>query len=250
MGGSKLRSLLVAAQVAVSVLLLATAGLLARGLVRSQAAEPEFETRSVFTVAADFDDLGSDPVKGLVRRKRLAEKLRERPEISAVALGSRPFAGTWTPPIMVGNSIGRTLASYASDGYFETLGIPLVRGRFFTSREAQSNAPFAVISESAARLFWPDGDALGRNFALDTLFNGTLQGFEVIGIVKDVRFANLTRVDPAHVYLPPSLDVPGWVDLLVRVRVRGGGDRQHALADVATVVGATDQKLLDRKSVV
>jgi putative ABC transport system permease protein len=76
------------------------------------------------------------------------------------------------------------------------------------------------------------------------IFNGTLQGFEVIGIVKDVRFANLTRVDPAHVYLPPSLDVPGWVDLLVRVRVRGGGDRQHALADVATVVGATDQKLL------
>jgi predicted permease len=170
MGGSKLRSLLVAAQVAVSVLLLATAGLLARGLVRSQAAEPEFETHSVFTVAADFDDLGSDPVKGAAHKKRLAEKLRERPEISAVALGSRPFSGTWTPPILVGNSIGRTLASYASDGYFETLGIPLVRGRFFTSREAQTNAPFAVISESAARLFWPGGDALGRNFALDTHF--------------------------------------------------------------------------------
>jgi len=244
LGGSKLRSLLVAAQVAVSVLLLATAGLLARGLVRSRAAEPGFETRRVFTVAADFDDLGSDPVKGIARRQRLAEKLGERPELSAVALGSRPFAGTWTPPIVVGNSRGRTLASYASSGYFETLEIPLLRGRFFTAREARSNVPFAVISESAARLFWPGGDALGRTFALDMHFNGTLRDFEVIGIVKDVRFANLTRLDPAHVYLPPGSDEPGWVDLLVRVSADVPGDRQRALSGVETVVAASDQKLL------
>ncbi len=240
LGGSKLRSLLVAAQVAVSVLLLATAGLLARGLLRSRAAEPGFETRRVFTVAADFDNLGSDPVNGIARRKRLAEKLRERPELSAVALGSRPFAGTWTPPIVVGSSLGRTLASYAANDYFETLQIPLLRGRLFTAREAGSNVPFAVISESAARLFWPGGDALGRNFALDMNFNGSLQTFEVIGIVKDVRFANLTRPDPAHVYLPPGSGVPGWVELLVRVP----GDRQRALAGVETVVAASDQKLL------
>jgi macrolide transport system ATP-binding/permease protein len=240
MGGSKLRNLLVAAQVAVSVLLLATAGLLARGLLRARAAEPEFETRSVFTVAADFTDMGSDPLKGIARQQRLADKLRERPELSAAALGSQPFAGTWTPPIVVGAARGRTLLSYASNGYFETLGIPLLRGRSFTVQEARGNAPLAVISESAARRFWPGGEALGRTFALDMDFNGALREFEVIGIVKDVRFANLTRPDPAHVYLAPGLDAPGWVELLVRIT----GNRQRALADVATVVAASDQKLL------
>ena len=239
-GGSKLRNLLVAAQVGFSVLLLATAGLLARGLVRARAADPEFETRTVFTIDANFDDMTGDPVKGITRRQRLADKLRERPEFSAVALGSRPFAGTWTPPIVVGGALGRTLASYASNNYFETLGIPLLRGRFFTDREARGKSPFAVISESTARRFWPGGDALGRTFALDMNFNGTLRDFEVIGIVKDVRFANLTRPDPAHVYLPPALDVPAWVDLLVRVP----GDRERALAAVASVVAASDQKLL------
>lgn len=241
LSGSKLRSFLVAAQVAVSVLLLAIAGLLARGLIRSRAAEPGFETHRVFTVAGDFAGMGGDPVKGIARRKRLLEKLRERPELASVALGSVPFSGTWTPPMIAGNFRGRTLASYASDGYFETLEIPLLRGRVFTSQDAQANTHAAIISESTARRFWPDEDPLGKNFALDMDFRGNLEEFEVIGIVKDVRFANLTRVDPAHVYLPAGATEKGsFAELLVRVQ----SDRPRALAAIETTVAASDQDLL------
>jgi putative ABC transport system permease protein len=241
LSGSKLRSFLIAAQVAVSVLLLAIAGLLARGLIRSQAAEPGFETHSVFTVVRDFAGLGGDPVQAIARQKRLLEKLRERPELAAAALGSGPFSGTWTPPMIAGNFRGRTLASYASDGYFETLEIPLLRGRSFSSQDDQGSAHAAIISESTARHFWPNEDALGKNFALDMDFRGKLEQFEVIGIVKDIRFANLTRLDPAHVYLPAGATEKGsFVDLLVRVQI----DRPHAMAAIETIVAASDQALL------
>jgi predicted permease len=238
--GARLRSFLVGSQVAVSVLLLAIAGLLSRGLLRSQVAEPGFQTRDVFQVSADFGNFGTDPAKAIARQQRLAERLSGQPELAGVTLGSRPFSGTWTPPVIAGQSRGDTLASYASDTYFDTLGIPLLRGRNFTPQEARGNQLLAIISESSAHSFFPAGDPLGQHLALDMDFTGKLTEFEVIGIVRDIRYANLTRTDPAHVYLPAGL--PGrhnFVDLLVHIR----GDQRRALAAVETTVDATDSDL-------
>ena len=107
-----------------------------------------------------------------------------------------------------GSIDARTLAGYASDNYLNTLGIGILRGRNFTAQESATGAHVAVISAAAARLFWPNEDPLGKHFQLDLHFDGKLTEFEVIGIVKDVRFANLTRVDPSRVYLAadPAID--------------------------------------------
>ncbi len=244
LSGSRLRSFLVSFQVAVSVLLLAIAGLLARGLMQSQVAEPGFRTRDIYVVAADFGDFGSDPAKATARKRRVVERLKEQPEVAGAALGNRPFSGTWTPPIIVNQpadqSRGRTLASYASDTYFETLGIALVRGRNFTPQESAGPSRLAIISESTARRFFSGGEPLGKYITLDLDFNGKLVDFEVIGIVKDVRYANLTRTDPAHVYLPTGL--PGsdnHLDVLIRIP----GDEQRALMAVAAAIEASDSNL-------
>ena len=218
LGGSRLRSFLVASQVAVSVLLLAVAGLLGRGLIRSQAAEPGFRTRDVFAVGSDTGD----------QQTRVIDRLTGQAGIAGVTLGTRPLAGTWTPPIVAGKSQGRTLASLASDTYFETLDIPLLRGRNFTPQEARGTGGVAIISESAAHEFLPAGNPLGKYFSLDMDFRGHLADFEVIGVVKDVRFANLTRVDPAHVYLPTGVPNRASVEILARIQ----GDPQRAVAAV------------------
>jgi macrolide transport system ATP-binding/permease protein len=246
-GGSRLRNLLVATQVTVSMLLLATAGLLTRGLVRSRAADPQFDSRHAYLLLGSVGVPGADPADVIARQRQLVERLRVRPEVAAVALGDSPFRGTWTPPMSVtagqGRLTGRTLASYASETYFDTLGITLVRGRTFIRQEAAGSAPLAVISESAARYFWPGQDALGRPFTLDLDFRGTLATFEVIGIVKDIRYANLTRIDPAHVYLstngPHAANDPGAMDILLRIQ----GDREQALRAVENSVAAFDQDL-------
>ncbi|HEY4361227.1 MAG TPA: ADOP family duplicated permease [Bryobacteraceae bacterium] len=238
---SNLRSVFVAAQVAVSALLLATAGLLSRGVVRSQAADPGFETRRVFTVAALFGGSGDDPAKTSASRLLLRDKLRELPELASVSLGAVPLSGTWTPPVVVGNSRAQMLTSYASDGYFETLQIPLRRGRVFSARESLRGDRLAVITESTARNLWPTEDALGKIFSIDIDWHGTLVPFEVIGIVKDVRFSNLTRPDPGHIFLTAGFDPQGRrQEILARIQ----GDRNRALSAIAAVVERSDKNLL------
>lgn len=232
---SRLRSWLLGGQVAVSMLLLITAGLLTRGLLRSRDADPGFATRGLHLLNADF---GAGLPKSLARQRRLLDHLRTLPSVSGAALGGVPLLGTWTPPLVAGPIRGRTLGSYAGDGYFETVGIPLLRGRRFTTSEVQRSAPVALISQAAARTFWPDSDALGRRFQLDMKFDGTMQEFEVVGVVQDIRYASLTRLDLSHVYLAPKPN--DQQALLLRTR----GDSRQALAAVRAAVQAVDPDLL------
>ena len=235
---SRLRGFLVGAQVTVSMTLLITAGLLFRGLVRSQDADPGFETRRLFLLAADFSG------RPLDLRARLISRLQSLPQVQNVAQGESPMLGTWTPPIVVKESsakeplFARTLASRGTETYLDTVGIPLLRGRMFTEQEVRTHQPVAVISESAARRFWLREDPLGRRFSLDMDFRGHMADFEVIGIVKDVRFANLTRIDPAHVYLTPKAGE--YPNLLVRAQ----GDPRRALDAIRDAVAAVDPDLL------
>jgi macrolide transport system ATP-binding/permease protein len=118
------------------------------------------------------------------------------------------------------------------------LGITLLRGRDFTNQEASTGAHVAVISEATARQFWPGEDPLGRRFLLDLRFDGKLTEFEVIGIAKDVRFASLTRADPAHVYLAtdPTMIYP--------VLLNVGTNPQTAIAAVWKAVESFDSSLV------
>jgi hypothetical protein len=135
------------------------------------------------------------------------------------------------------------LASYASDDYLNTLGIGMLRGRNFTAHESQSGAHVAIISASTARLFWPNEDPLGKHFQLDLHFDGKRTEYEVIGIARDVRFANLTRIDPSHVYLAPDPAVILPIFFSVR------GDQQTALAAVWGRLRAFDSDVVPSVSV-
>jgi predicted permease len=239
---SHLRSLLICGQVAVSMLLLTCSGLLVRGLMQSQSADPGFDTRQVFLLLGDY---GDNAATSVARFQRIVRGLEEVPETASIAYGGGPMMGTWTPPILVkkngaveGAERRRTLASYASQNYLRTLGIPLLRGRDFTEQESATGAHVAVISEAAARLFWPGEDPLGRHFQLDLHFTGKLTGFEVVGVAKDVRFTNLTRIDPAHVYLAP--DPTTTYPILLNV----GANQQAALAALWKAVSRLDGNLL------
>jgi len=145
---SRLRSLLVATQVTVSMMLLISSGLLMRGLSRAQVAEPGYETQSVYSV---FGDFGPDPVKAAALEQRLRGRFENLPEVRNVAQGTTPLMGTWTIPIMAGTELARTLASSASDTYFDLFGIPIVRGRHFTRLESEQAQTLAIVSEATAR---------------------------------------------------------------------------------------------------
>jgi len=145
------------------------------------------------------------------------------------------MAGTWTPPLETGNLSVRTLANYVAPEYFETLGIALEQGRTFTRQEMERDAPLAVISEAAAKQIWHGANPIGQRFKLDLTFRGKWREFEVVGVVKDVRSAHLSRIDPLFVYLPLP---QGQVNNVI---VRIEGDSKRALAAVRAALAPLDK---------
>lgn len=243
---SHLRGLLIGGQVAVSMLLLTCSGLLVRALLKSQNAEVGFDTRQVFIALGDYGDTRAK----VARFQEMVRRLENVPELASVAYGRGPMMGTWTVPVVLkesgalqGDEHLRTLASYASRNYLQTLGISLLRGRDFTRQESDSGAHVAIISQAGARLFWPGQDPLGRHFHLQPqFFDKKLTDFEVVGVAKDVRLSSLTRVDPARVYLAP--DPTDTYPILLNV----GANQQAALPAVWKAVSGLDANLLPELS--
>ncbi len=149
--------------------------------------------------------------------------------------------GTFSPPMKAGKLELQTLASYASDGYLDTMGIAMLRGCSFTRQETDQGAPVTVISESTAKRFWPQENPIGKHFSLDLTFRGKYTDFEVVGIAKDIRSANIARIDASHVYLPADGSRLRSLGTLV-FRIRG--DRNKAMAAVESVVASVDRNLL------
>jgi macrolide transport system ATP-binding/permease protein len=230
------RSTLLASQVLVSMIFLIGAGLLGRGLLHSQDVNVGYETRDVFLLKADF---GNDTAQARRTQQRLHDELINLREVKSATFGTPPLFGTATPTIIVNGRRDRTLTSMASDTYFDTMGIPVVRGRNFTRSEADAvtRANVAIVSESTARRFWPGQDPIQQHLQLVFPFQADSTDFEVVGVVRDVRFANPTRLDPVHVYLPTSV---GPSSLVVRVQ----GDRPMALSALRKGVERVDANLV------
>jgi predicted permease len=159
------------------------------------------------------------------------------PRVRSVAQASRdPVGGLrWVPVAPVGaaasasaNQESQTTGagySYVTPNYFETLSIPILRGRVFTPTEAEGQAPVVVISEATARRFWPKENPIGKHLKIGLekgtmFFPGEKDPFipnsEVIGIASDVRSMDLRRIDESYVYLPLSQSRQWTYTLLVR----------------------------------
>jgi putative ABC transport system permease protein len=132
--------------------------------------------------------------------------------------------------------------------YFETLGIPIVRGRLFSPREAEGQAPVVVISEATAQRFWPNEDAIGKRIRIGSdkgtmSFPGERDPFiassEVIGIARDVRSLDLRKIDESYLYLPLSQSRQ-WTNTLL---VRTGSDPRPLLPAIGHEVRRLDANL-------
>jgi predicted permease len=240
---SRLRSFLVSGQIAVSLVLLITAGLLVRGFVRSQVVDTGFDTHNVHLLAFNY---GNDPAKALALQRRVMERLRQLPQVSGVAVADGiPMAGTTSGPIEAEQPGAKSLSSSSlqvrvSPSYFETLGISLRNGRDFTAQEVDRSMPVAIVSELGARQLWGEQNPLGRHIKVQNVrVRKTVQWdeFEVVGVAKSVRTANLSRLDPVMIYLP--LPTARLENLLVRTQ----GDVKNARSAIRTALASIDQHI-------
>src|SRR5215471_21330677 len=177
-GGRKgrMRGWMVAGQIAICLALLIGAGLLTASSVRLLSIDPGFETRRVLKVTMpSAGELGYTEARTREFQTRLNQRIRALPGVLSVSFASRiPLSGN-LPGTRVAPHDGASPSpspaqtfpyTYVSPDYFQTLGIPLVAGRVFTTGETAAGAPAALISEALARRFWPAGDAVGKRIAI------------------------------------------------------------------------------------
>ena len=235
LGRSRLRGLLLGAQVAVSVLLLVVSGGLMSGLMVSfvKSSDLGFETRDTWRLNV-YSPKGAMETLGRIRAR-----LEARPELSRVAIGGAPLVEVLNFQMEAGKWEGQTPASFASDGYFEALDIRLLRGRGFTRQESDGGAPVAVVSQSTAGRVWPNEDPIGRHFTVPGA-PLKVKDYEVVGVVTDTRFVAISQIDPLHVYLPNGALPRMLGGVVFRIR----GDRGKALEAVESAVESVDPSLL------
>src|ERR1700758_575556 len=213
--GKQLRRSLVVAEVAASVSLVVLAGMFLLSLYHLLRVDRGFTTQHVISASVGLPAKQYNTDESRVAfYQRSLERLRQLPGVRSVGVISvLPLDGdSWGDII---SALGDTRPLYSrpvahfrwmSSGYFETMQIPLLAGRFFT--DADRGRLVAVISRSAAETAWPGQSAIGKSF---TRGDPDEKPFEVIGVVGDVRTLDLGTAPPRMVY------VPTWY------RTRGGG---------------------------
>ncbi len=206
-GSSRLRGGLVAAEVALTLTLLAGAGLLARTLMSVSQVRMGFDPLEVVTIDLS---LPSGRYGDVSAQRQFYERALERVRAiggvgSAAVTGALPLTPTAATGMQPQDGVPNLEPSAdvisASDGIFSSLRIPLRRGRVFDPSDRAGGAPVAVVSESAAREFWPAGtDPIGRAITMRDW--GEPYRATVIGIVGDVHQAGPDRVVSPTVYYP------------------------------------------------
>ena len=216
--GGFTRDALVAAQTACAVVLLVGAGLLMRSFWRLSHVDAGYETKNVFTfqIAAGGPNL-NDRVSVSRFQYSFMERLAGIPGVESVGfISTLPLdegAGTvnvTTPKIEASGAEPPAVRNAAAGGaYFQTMGINLVRGRYFERVEEETGIPNVIISDAAARMLFPGEDPLGQKVRPAA---GGQTWFTVIGVVEDVKIDDLRRQSPEPmVYLPGASTSPAYV---------------------------------------
>jgi putative ABC transport system permease protein len=210
--GGRTRSVLVVSEVALSLMLLVGAGLMIRSLWQLSAVDAGFDPHNLLTMTMVVTgNKYSRPIDEIAFCDRVLSKVRALPGVTSaglidtlpisqdgshqpVAIEGRPAQAMSEQPEIDTRSI--------SAGYLNTMHIPLRRGRDFSSADAPDRPATAIISESMAKRFWPNEDAIGKHLTM-TFNPGKVR--EVIGIVGDVKLTGLdTASSDATIYLPMS----------------------------------------------
>jgi len=250
LGKSRLRDVLVAGQIAVCLVLLISAGLLVRGSSRALTLDPGFETRRILGMDLELPPgLGYSKARQTALTHQLMERLGTVPGVVAVTRGRAPLAGGVRlasvavdgKRLMAAGRSAKVFYSYVSGNHFETLAIPIVRGRAFTEQEARVRAPVILISEVTAKKFWPGKDPIGKELSLDASddfhdepFPASLR-MQVIGVTKDMHLLRLSKPDENYIFLPLPAD-QWYEDLLVRTQ----GDPNGVIAALGQQVHTID----------
>jgi predicted permease len=246
-GGNRpfaLRNLLVAGQVALSLVALVGAGLFVRSLQNAQRIDPGFDYQKLAVLTVDLGAQGYDEPRAREFHRQMLERALAEPgvERATLATGIPLFQGSFLRTVFtegVDTSDRRNgklvQLNTVEPGYLDTMGIALRRGRDLGSTDTEASPHVVVVNETMARQFWPAQEAIGKRFK----FYGQDWWNEVVGVAADGKYNFVGEEAQPHIYL----SLRQVYDSAVTLHVRAGGDPARALAAVRQAVQQMEPSL-------
>ncbi len=240
--GKRLRSALVIAEVALSVALLAGAGLLIKSMFRLSNTDVGFQPQNLLTMELKVSN-NRYRTKGELPRlfQQILERVQAQPGVESATLsaGLPGFIGSTSDiapeghaPLRRGELINVDWAIISAD-YFKTMKVPILRGRTFTRDEDTEGKPVLLIDENLAKRFWPNQEALGKHIKYDSAID-----HEIIGVVKEVKVYGSQSKPLIKIYTPLGRAPQRRIRLSVRTSI---ADSQGLVAGITREIHALDK---------
>ena len=265
---NRLRSILVVSAVAMSLMLLAGAGLLLRSFIHVTRVDPGYDYRNAIALDISPRSIahpGDDQVVAF--HERLMEEARALPGVESVgAVDSLPLSANesiWSfeivgrPPYAPGTQPSAK-GSVILPGFFQTMRIPLLRGRDLSDRDTKDTPKVIVVNQTFAREILPNEEPLGKKIRLNS--PGDPEDLaEIVGVVGDVRWRGMTVEPPATMFFTLKQN-PGRRNMSIVVRAPGAEsmgttlralvrrlDRQQPIVGISTLASARTESLATRR---
>lgn len=224
-GRHRVRSVLVVAQVAGSLVLLIVAGLFVRSLLRAQTAFLGFDPDNVVNLTLDPKDVGYDEIRTKTFYRDLEARARALPGVQfaslalAVPMGPVNDAGSIYVeghPLSPGQQPPVVIYNHVDAPYFDTMRIPLLRGRAFSESDDEKAPLVAIVDQAMAQRFWPDQDPIGKRFSVKS---ATGPFIEIVGLTGNGKFIFIGWDKEPYFYVPSSQNFSTYRTLQIRSSV-------------------------------
>jgi predicted permease len=244
----RLPNALVAAQVALSLMLLVGAGLFLRTLQNLRNQDFGFNRRNLLLINFDAKLAGYKSEQLSDFYQRILSRLTALPGVRSASIsGTQPIsAGSWTSPIFVQgyspapNEDLSTFINRVSSPYFETVGIPVLEGRSVGPQDTPTSIKAVVVNQSLAKHFFPRGDAVGHRF---TIADPGVPGiWQIVGVAKDAKYGP-PRDEPKRMIYLPLEQMTADDHFAYSLQVRADGDPKTIENEVRAAVAEVDPSL-------
>jgi predicted permease len=235
---------MVAVQVAGSLSLLIVAGLFVRSLRSAQHADLGFDPHQITNISVDPNQIGYPQAKAQAFYQELLERVRALPGVEAASLaawlpmGDTQFGGRIDIPEIQpqkGQPYPSALFNAVSPGYFQTMRIPVLRGRDLEDRDSATASYVAVINQAMSDKYWPRQDAIGRQFLVP---DDPKHPIHVVGVVRNFRMVDsYSPIEPAY-FVPLPQHYFSTMTLHIRTAAPGSGITQQVVALVDSLAPA------------
>ena len=220
--GVRVRGVLLVGQVALSCVLILAAALLARSLQQAAEIDPGFDASGVDVVALDLTMGGYAGDAAAVFTGQVMDRVRNLPGVTHAALtrvipltgDSMRFGRIALPGEDLQREAIQADWNVVSPGYFDTLRVPVVRGRAFTDADGPDTPRVAIVNQTFAQRVWGDADPIGQRLALESF--GTTSQLTIVGLARDSKYRTLGERPMSFIYVPLAQQFDSRMSLLVR----------------------------------